>query len=214
MDPASRDQSAAEAVDVHLTFIGGRRCLDFTATLRKRFAEPIETLTDCRALLDWLIAAELLPTSGAECRSSDLEHARALREAIYRAVTRMLAGNVPAQTDVERINQLAARADLAPQLVPAGARGSVRNEPLPSAWAGTPTVDAALATIARDAVALLSSNALGRVKACGNPHCSLLFQDDSQGRRRTWCSMERCGNRMKIAGYRNRLKVANNAAHQ
>ncbi|MFF1909458.1 CGNR zinc finger domain-containing protein [Kitasatospora sp. NPDC058218] len=36
------------------------------------------------------------------------------------------------------------------------------------------------------------------------PDCSLLFLDDSQARRRRWCSMDRCGNLAKIAGYRAR----------
>lgn len=63
---------------------------------------------------------------------------------------------------------------------------------------------AALATVARDAVTLVGSPLVGRVKECQNPECSLLFLDDSQARRRRWCSMDRCGNLAKVAGYRSR----------
>ncbi|WP_329599495.1 CGNR zinc finger domain-containing protein [Streptomyces pseudovenezuelae] len=49
---------------------------------------------------------------------------------------------------------------------------------------------------------------LERVKECENPSCSLLFLDDSQARRRRWCSMGRCGNRAKIAGCRSRGRTA------
>jgi predicted RNA-binding Zn ribbon-like protein len=62
--------------------------------------------------------------------------------------------------------------------------------------------------VARDAVALVRGPLLERVKKCENPDCSLLFLDDSQARRRRWCSMERCGNLAKVAGYRSRSRAA------
>ncbi|WP_330324081.1 CGNR zinc finger domain-containing protein [Streptomyces pseudovenezuelae] len=49
---------------------------------------------------------------------------------------------------------------------------------------------------------------LERVKECENPSCSLLFLDDSQARRRRWCSMDRRGNLAKIAGCRSRGRTA------
>lgn len=63
---------------------------------------------------------------------------------------------------------------------------------------------AALATIARDAVLLLGGPAAGRIKECEHPDCSTLFVDETQASRRRWCSMERCGNQVKVAGYRRR----------
>lgn len=188
------------AIDEHLAFVGGRRCLDLTATLRKRFEGGVETLSDCSSLVAWLRRADLL-TGECPCSKEDLHGARALREAVYSAVTALIHGEPVNMADIEFINQFAAHQDLAPQLT----LGSNPSH-MQSGWLGVPSVSSALATIARDAVILLSSGALGRVKECGNPKCSLLFQDDSQGRRRTWCSMERCGNRVKIAGYRNRRK--------
>jgi predicted RNA-binding Zn ribbon-like protein len=62
--------------------------------------------------------------------------------------------------------------------------------------------------VARDGVLLVGSPLLERVKECENPECSLLFLDDSQARRRRWCSMDRCGNLAKIAGYRSRSRAA------
>ncbi|XES01156.1 CGNR zinc finger domain-containing protein [Streptomyces sp. S1D4-11] len=52
--------------------------------------------------------------------------------------------------------------------------------------------------MARDAVLLVGGPLLARVKECENPECSLLFLDDSQARRRRWCSMDRCGNLAKV----------------
>jgi predicted RNA-binding Zn ribbon-like protein len=61
--------------------------------------------------------------------------------------------------------------------------------------------------VARDAVLLVGGPLLARVKECENPECSLLFLDDSQARRRRWCSMDRCGNLAKVAGYRSRSRA-------
>ncbi|WP_312639773.1 CGNR zinc finger domain-containing protein [Streptomyces sp. RLA2-12] len=61
--------------------------------------------------------------------------------------------------------------------------------------------------MARDAVLLVGGPLLARVKECENPECSLLFLDDSQARRRRWCSMDRCGNLAKVAGYRSRSRT-------
>ncbi|MES5817575.1 ABATE domain-containing protein [Streptomyces sp. RG80] len=181
-------------------FVGGRPCLDFVATLGKRHATPKERLPDTAALARWLTEAEL--TVGEEpvrVTARDLADARVLREALYRVVRAAMAGREPAAADVELVNQAAAKPDLAPQL------GEVR-------WAARQPSRAALATVARDAVLLTGGPLRERVKECENPDCSLLFLDDSQARRRRWCSMDRCGNLAKVAGYRSRSRAASTRA--
>ncbi|MFI6435801.1 CGNR zinc finger domain-containing protein [Streptomyces sp. NPDC050759] len=177
-------------------FIGGRPCLDFAATLGKRHATPLERLPDTTALARWFTEAELATDGGAvRVTARDLTDARLLREALYGLVRAAMAGREPEPADVERVNAVAAQPDLAPQL------GPVR-------WTARSPARAALATVARDAVLLVRGPLLERVKECENPDCSLLFLDDSQARRRRWCSMDRCGNLAKIAGYRSRSRAA------
>ncbi|MFF4803118.1 CGNR zinc finger domain-containing protein [Streptomyces sp. NPDC001351] len=176
-------------------FIGGRPCLDFVATLGRRHASaPLERLPDPAALARWFTEAELA-ADGEPVRvtARDLTGARDLREALYRLVRTSMAGQAPEPADVELINEAAARPDLAPQL------GPVR-------WTARQPARAALATVTRDAVLLVRGPLLERVKECENPDCSLLFLDDSQARRRRWCSMDRCGNLAKVAGYRSRSR--------
>lgn len=176
-------------------FIGGRPCLNFVATLGKRHDTPEERLPDPAALARWITEAEL--SAGPEpvrVTARDLTDARTLREALYRVVRDAMAGREPEAADIERVNEAAARPDLAPQL------GAER-------WKATHPARAALATVARDAVLLVDGPLLERVKECENPECSLLFLDDSQARRRRWCSMDRCGNLAKIAGYRSRSRA-------
>ncbi|MEU9170559.1 ABATE domain-containing protein [Streptomyces sp. NPDC048420] len=177
-------------------FIGGRPCLDFAATLGKRHTTPLERIPDPAALARWFSEAELAVGEGpVRVTARDLTDARQLREAVYGLVRTAMAGQEPAPADVERVNAAAAQPDLAPQLGPAR-------------WTARSPARAALATVARDAVLLVRGPLLERVKECENPACSLLFLDDSQARRRRWCSMDRCGNLAKIAGYRSRSRAA------
>jgi predicted RNA-binding Zn ribbon-like protein len=189
-------------------FIGGRPCLNFVATLGKRHATPLERLPDPDALARWITEAGLsAETDDTPVRvtEGDLTHARTLREALYRLVRAAMAGEAPDPADVARANEAAARPDHAPQLAEPRHDGAGPRQPL--RWTAGHPGPAALATVARDAVLLVGGPLLARVKECENPECSLLFLDDSQARRRRWCSMDRCGNLAKVAGYRSRSRT-------
>jgi predicted RNA-binding Zn ribbon-like protein len=186
--------------------IGGRPCLKFVATLGKRHTVPIERLPAPGALADWISQAGLgAGRDGMRVTIEDLAAAHALREALWRLLVAAMGRGVPDQADVAHINQIAAGPDLAPQLAWADAEEEGEPRPL-LRWHAARPVRSALATVARDAVLLVGGPVLTRVKECENPECSLLFLDDSQARRRRWCSMERCGNLVKIAGYRSRTR--------
>jgi predicted RNA-binding Zn ribbon-like protein len=43
------------------------------------------------------------------------------------------------------------------------------------------------------------------VRKCENPECILFFYDTSKNHTRRWCSMQMCGNRAKVAAFRERL---------
>lgn len=184
-------------------FLGGRACLDFVATLGKRHAAPVERLTDPAALARWITGARLHSGKSAPpVTPGDLGRARMLREALYRLIQAAMHDQAPDPADVAQVNEAAAQPDLIPQL-------SAGTELAPYRtlhWQAPRPAPAALATVARDAVLLVSGPLLPRVKECENPGCSLLFLDDSQARRRRWCAMERCGNLAKVAGYRSRSR--------
>ncbi len=54
-----------------------------------------------------------------------------------------------------------------------------------------------LGIVARDAVALLASERVTRLRLCAGSKCGWLFLDESRGKPRRWCSMSDCGNRSK-----------------
>lgn len=177
-------------------FKSGRLCLDLAVTVGERWRRRFDRLRTPADLGRWFAEAGLLQSAPRVTRTQ-LEAARELREAIYR--TAKLAGSgVPDARDIEVINRWAARPPLAPSLEPNGRT---------VAWSAPRPVEAALATIARDAIELVTGPLAGRVRECGRPDCALLFVDTSRPGRRRWCSMGACGNRTKTAAYRRRRRT-------
>ena len=186
-------------------FVGGRPCLDLVDTVGKRGRVDFERLLDPERLGRWLRGVGLFDDPSEDpptATSEELDRFRELREAVYRLVRAQLDDRPADQADLDVVNREAASPDLVPQL---HASSDGRSEGLTSAYRGASArVDAVLSTLARDAIALLSGPLAERVKECEGADCTLVFLDDSQARRRRWCSMERCGNLAKIAKYRAR----------
>ncbi|WP_405718636.1 ABATE domain-containing protein [Streptomyces sp. NBC_01537] len=175
---------------------GGRVCLDFANTLRSRWrTTPEETLRGPDDLTGWLQEALLLaPGTTGPTTPAVLRSARRLRETVDRAVLAVADGRLPTSGDVTLLNRSAAAAPRpALQLVIT----HDRLEPVgTTTLAADPTL--ALALIAQDAVDLLLSAEIRRVRVCGADRCALRFLDRSPARNRRWCSMSRCGNRTKV----------------
>ncbi len=172
-------------------FRGGRLCLDFAATLGGRYRVPVERLAVPADLGSWFQRALSLPAD-VPADACGLDDARELREAIYRLVHPAIH-ETPARADVALVNSWARRPDFAPELA-----ADARSVTLCSARA----VEAGLATVARDAIDLLTGPWLARVRECAFSDCSLLFVDTSRPGQRQWCDMKACGNRHKVRQYR------------
>jgi predicted RNA-binding Zn ribbon-like protein len=172
---------------------GGRRCLDFTWTLRFRAVYPTDLLSGPTRLTAWLSAAGL-PSGRAG--PNHLAAARELREAIYATALDAIDGTPPQPRRLSTINRWAATEHTNPRLLTDGTiTMAVRR--------GRET-EAGLTTIAFDAINLLGSGD-GRIRRCEGPSCSLLFHDTSRPGTRRWCSAERCGNKVNTKNYRTRL---------
>lgn len=175
-------------------FTSGRLCLAFCATVGERWRRNFERLIVPEDLGRWMRAADLLrfepPVTAAL-----LEQARELREAIYRAVRAGMAGRLTDDADRELLNAWARQPGLAPQLDQDGAS---------TTSAGDDPLSASLATLARDAIELLTSADLTRVRECAAPDCALLFLDRSRPGRRRWCADGACGTKSRSASYRQR----------
>jgi predicted RNA-binding Zn ribbon-like protein len=182
--------------DPPFVLVAGRPSLDLVATLGRRHATPVERIPDAAALARWLVAAGVLPTSPV-VNEAHLAQARQLREAISSLVRSVMTGSPLSGEPLAIVNRHALRPDPPPQLALENGEPVVTTAPRAD-------VPSALATIARDAVRLLGGPQAARIKECEHPDCSLLFVDETQSGRRRWCSMGRCGNLVKTAGYRAR----------
>ena len=170
-------------------FVSGRVSLDLAGTLKWRRDEREELLPDGRSVAEWIVAAGLL-THPPEVDDAGLREIRRLRELVYAAT----------RTEPERhvdAAELQALADPPPVRSVLAAAGVLERRG---------DLTAVLSTIARDAVELIGSPDLDRVRECGRPECTRLFVDDARGKPRRWCGMAECGNRMKAAEYRRRQR--------
>ncbi|MBB2948323.1 putative RNA-binding Zn ribbon-like protein [Actinoplanes lutulentus] len=178
---------------MQFVFVSGNAALDLLGTLKWRRTEPEEGLDAPGAAARWAVEAGLLtdpPASGTD----DLTRLLALREATYRLVRGVLAGDDPGAADLRTLNEAAAGTPAALTLT---ARGAQRAGDL----------DAAAAEVARAAVTLLGEmygETPPRVRECERAACTRLFVDRSRGGTRSWCGMSECGNRVKAREYRAR----------
>jgi predicted RNA-binding Zn ribbon-like protein len=174
----------------------GSSALDLAVTLRRRASEPVELLASTVDAARWLQAAGLIDKS-AQLEERDLRELRALRDAIYRIGYAAVENHTPAMRDLQLLNKIAQRGDAVPQL---GDDWSLRAS-------GGDVLDAAFATLARDAIALFGNpSQRACLRTCEQDDCAGLFLDRSRGARRRWCSMARCGSRAKVAAFRQRKK--------
>ena len=167
----------------------GRLCLDYGRTLRYRgLPQQREELVDPDAVSAWLRQfgpdlGQLLPTNG------QVREAQRLREAIYALVLAAVGPGVGAcrASARERVNRTAASAIPAPRLT---ATGQMH-------WRAEDPVVAMFSAIARDALDLVASPAIDRVRECAGETCCALFLDSSRPGARRWCGMDVCGNQAK-----------------
>ncbi|TWG03455.1 putative RNA-binding Zn ribbon-like protein [Streptomyces brevispora] len=180
-------------------FDAGRLCLDLVATAAGGPGAP-DPLDRPELLADWLVASGSVPRG---TRLAAVDHDwlvlfRQLRTAVDRLLTAQLGGR-GAEGALERVNALAAGAPPGVRAVRAGNGALVRG------LTAEPDCRALLATVARDAVELLTDPvALGGLRRCEGDTCHRIYLDTSRGRRRRWCSSEVCGNRERVARHRRR----------
>jgi predicted RNA-binding Zn ribbon-like protein len=151
-----------------------------------------EDLPTPATLRAWLDEHGLKP--GARTTAAEYEQARDVREAI-RAL--LLAHNevdadVYAASDV--LDRAARRAGLAVRF----AGGDTAVEPSASGVPG------AVGRILAEVSAAMADGTWERLKACRADDCQYAYLDTSKNRSRAWCSMQSCGNRAKVAAYRER----------
>jgi predicted RNA-binding Zn ribbon-like protein len=183
-----------EPGELEFPFGAGSVALDFLATVGERWRRRFERLRTPDDLARWLSRADL--ASGVMTVSDrDLDDARRLRAAIFDCVTARKDGRRAPRIAVAVVNGFASENVPPPRLT--------------ERWERRTTADRAralLATVARDAVDVLSTEDPRRLRECAARDCSRLFLDRSRPGMRRWCDSGGCGNRDKTVAYRRRRK--------
>jgi predicted RNA-binding Zn ribbon-like protein len=183
---------------------GGRLCLDFANTVSWRASDrPIERLESYADLLAWSRQAGVVTAGEARTLASAgrrrpaearrvLGQAIGLREAIYRAFTRIAEGPGPTPADLAALNAGLAEALARRRVMGRGRRFSF-------GWT-TPEagLDRMLGPVMQSVAELLVGEELSHLRTCASPTCGWVFLDTTRNRSRRWCDMRVCGNRAKV----------------
>jgi predicted RNA-binding Zn ribbon-like protein len=184
---------------------GGHPTLDFTNTLSWGAGKPSEErLASYDALVEWARLARL-PLVPAELRriarrrpseaARALARARDMRSLFHRILEAIARERKPPRADLARFNRALRRAMLSLEVQPRefGVGCEFR-------WEGR-ELERPLCILTWLTAELMSSDELGRLRACGNPRCGWLFLDRSRRGNRRWCDMQVCGSRDKARRY-------------
>jgi predicted RNA-binding Zn ribbon-like protein len=184
-------------------FVGNQLALDFLNTRPVQNGKPMELLPDFSALLRWFQAADLLSAVDAAnleqkwARSARAQRAVevvcALREKLRKEILAWEGGSAVHHSTVEELNRLMADHPMRTRLK---ARGSASSTEL---WFEPNQPEDLLAPLAHSAATLFANVDRSRVRKCDQ--CVLHFHDTSKKGTRRWCSMQLCGNRLKVATY-------------
>lgn len=194
-------------------FIGNQLALDFVNSRPLLDQKPSELLPDFSALLRWFQAAGLLTSRQAVTLQQPYGHSdgagrvmgamRALREDLRKELLAWEKGGEVRQSTINSLNRLLAEHPMLTRLARQGKNCS--NE----LYFDPKKAEDLFAPIVHSAAMLFASADRARVRKCG--HCVLHFLDTSKKGTRRWCSMQLCGNRLKVAAYaaRQRSKSVN-----
>jgi predicted RNA-binding Zn ribbon-like protein len=176
------------------TFLGGRPSLDFLATERFRHQDGSEELLGSPADFERWCQESGLVDHAVTATSTDLEHAKRLRAAGVDVIDSLVTDGTSTERSVSDLN---AAAEGQPVTFRLGAD-------LRLVRAGT--ASQVLATVARDLLDLVGSESRVAVRQCDGPECTRYFLDSSRSRTRRFCSDALCGNRAKVAAFRQRAR--------
>jgi predicted RNA-binding Zn ribbon-like protein len=200
---------STEIVGGKFIFVGNHPCLDFINTEMIVNGKPTDVLESFDDFISWIVQVKLLTNAQADVAGAELNHQEntsLLEQAkTFRTTLRQLAARIVARKPIPAsiinvINQFLSQRPGYPQLV---RRKSGFEQRFHSAAAPVQNLLAPLAEAASD---LLCRADFALIKKCGNPACILYFYDTTKNHTRNWCSMQICGNRIKVAAHYQRKR--------
>jgi predicted RNA-binding Zn ribbon-like protein len=189
-------------------FVANRPILDFLNTKPVLAGGTTELLPDAHALERWLIASGMVTSSKTKSllrrwrnsvdANAFLDELIVFRERLRGAVERIESGSLPADSFLKEVNSLLLQY---PRHTSVHERdGKILREtffePLKPSDFWAPIIDGT--------ADLLSETQRSRLRKCES--CVVHFFDTSKKNARRWCSMNICGNKLKVAAYQQRKR--------
>ncbi len=192
-------------------FLGSHSAIDFLNTALAPNGEQLEMIGDGNAWIRWLMGAGLLADAAAtriqrrfSRKALDLSaaEARQVREWARAWLDRWRTSpNADYSREVETLNKLLARESLHRRVVTTSEGMSVIE------CSDIDSSDMLLVPIANSFATLITMEEPSLVKHCAGTDCTLWFLDRTKGHRRLFCSTSVCGNRAKVAAFRERQRL-------
>lgn len=191
--------------------VGDHLALDFLNTIAAPQGAPVEWLGGGGDLINWLVGsgalaatdgARLLRTTERSLLDDVARDARRLREWLRALVEQLTNGQARgiAPGELDGLNAILARYPAHLRVTPTAGGIAMRSE---RAWTDAGEL---LAPIGEAIADLIANGDFDLIRKCENPPCTLWFYDRTKGHKRRWCSQAMCGNRAKVAAFRERLK--------
>ena len=191
--------------------VGDHPAIDFLNTAYEPQGVAIELLDGGQEFLAWLVDAGLLAQSAARTLErrfgrAALDHAadeaRRVREWARAWLCRWRdAPRGDYAKEIARLNSLLTRTSASRKVV-------VSKDGLHLAQhSAIESADALIALVADQIAAFVTSENPALLKSCAGPGCTVWFLDRSRTGRRRFCSTTICGNRAKVAAFRQRQRA-------
>jgi predicted RNA-binding Zn ribbon-like protein len=195
---------------MHPLFIGSHLAADFLNTAFEPYGEHVEIIGDGKQLLQWLQAAGVmndeqaarftrkLGTKALEAAAADV---RKLREWARAWLTRWRsAPGRDYSAEIERLNDVLESLTVRHEVVKTdeGLERVTRFQ--------MESADELLAVLASAIGDLVTQEDPTLLKSCAGDSCTLWFLDRTKAHRRMFCSAAGCGNRAKVAAFRERQR--------
>lgn len=191
-------------------FLGGHPALDFLNTAFSPDGVKMEVIADGSTLIQWLVSAKLLSKvqaevllsrAGAKALDVAAAKARQLREHVRAWLVHWrVAPRQDYRAEIASLNEVIAKGVWRHGLV-IGTDGPQLLEQLEIEDA-----DALLPLLAWQIASLVTQEPASLVKECAGSGCTLWFLDRTKAHRRRFCSATACGNRAKVAAFRERQR--------
>jgi|HigsolmetaAR201D_1030396.scaffolds.fasta_scaffold04016_4 predicted RNA-binding Zn ribbon-like protein len=191
-------------------FVGSHPAVDFLNTVYGPEGRKIETIGNGKDFLEWLQAAGLLDTNqaarlqrklGARGLDTAASEARELRDWARTWLARWRSAPTRAYAmEIETLNRhLSHRVTRQEVVRTSDGLHIVERPQLESA-------KDLLALLAEQIAKLVSEEDPALFKSCAGSDCTLWFLDRTKAHRRMFCSPATCGNRAKVAAFRERQR--------